>query len=684
MKRSTWLVVSVAVAAAVIHAACGSDPVQVDQPPVIDRFTPQDQQLTAQVGDTLRFTVHGSDPAADALTTSFLVDGVRVAHGPSFDYAVLETGPVNITGSVSDGRHIVSIDWRVVRQPPPNFPPVIEATSPPGEYAVMALGSSLRFEVTARDPEGVALTYSFLVDGGFAGNASWYTYYPTSEGTHYVRVIVSDGKNTIEHSWRLVVTREIDLPPVIESVLPQESNVTLYLGNSVEFVVTASDPEGRALTYRFVVDGSYFQPAIGRLVYRPTSVGTKRVQAIVLDGVNVVTHDWTVNVLLEPDLGPPAPVIITRAEPGPNPGEIYLEWAAVGDDGMTGVPGSYRVRTSSAPIVTEDDWTNAINRSGAPLPLPPGETMLMTIKDVFPPGLTYISVRAVDNESRMSAISSAAEVVAAPMRFGGRVVDAITRQGIANATVTFGGQTLVTDPDGVYEFTDPGSGSGILSARDETAPGVGGYYDYDVGYTVKHLDVVNLYLIPQYTLTTTYYSDFLDFFRAMTDQGTIPYPSDERRRALPIALYARPFVKNGLDYAEAIRSVAAELDQLVGEPVFYSVADATEPARVETNYNDIIQRDRYTALTWSPDWYPLAGLIEFRVHYSADVVEAFKQIVRHELGHSLGLNHSLDPAHLMVGYFAATAPTFTPDEVAVLRTYYALPRGWNVRGYTRE
>jgi predicted Zn-dependent protease len=76
--------------------------------------------------------------------------------------------------------------------------------------------------------------------------------------------------------------------------------------------------------------------------------------------------------------------------------------------------------------------------------------------------------------------------------------------------------------------------------------------------------------------------------------------------------------------------------------------------------------------------------VTFRTEYTAPVEDAFKLVARHELGHALGLNHSADRQHLMVGGAAPSVSYFDSDEIAVLRTYYIIPRGTNVRYYERN
>jgi hypothetical protein len=594
MKRSNRAVLAVVLTAAGTHLSCGShDPARVDRPPVVESFAPAGRVLTGFVGDTLQFAIHASDPDRDRLATSYLVDGAWTFDGAVFDYAVEDTGRVEVRARVSDGSHTSYIDWSVERLVPVNFPPSIETT------------------------------------------------------------------------------------------LPVEPNPVLVIGNRIDFAVIASDPERETLAYTYSVNDSLVAWE-RQFTYEATSLGTKRVLVRVSDGGNSDVHEWLLKVTTVPDAIPPAPVVITRAETGTEPGEVYLEWTAVGRDGMVGKPSLYQVRTSPAPILTEADWARGSDRPGVPAPAPAGETMQMVVGGLQPARPTYIAVRATDDFGNISAIQPPVQVVTRGMRFGGRVVDTVTGQGLANAIVTFGNVQLVTASDGTFEFTEQGYGSGVIAARDEQGAEIGAYYDYDMEYSVEHLDVVNMYLIPNRPLQTTYYTDFLNFFRVMTDVGGIPYPADQRRRDLPIGLFCRPYVKDGLDYAETIRAVAQEYDAILGTMVFVPASDPLPAERVETAYNTTLQRDRYTVLEWTPDYYPLSGLIEFRTHYTPSVVEPFKVIIRHEIGHSLGLGHSLDPKHLMVGGPAPSVPTLTGDEIAVLRTYYTIPRGWNVRRYQRN
>lgn len=545
------------------------------------------------------------------------------------------------------------------------------------------VGDTLRFSIQASDPDRDNLVTSFYIDDQWVAEGDAWDFAVEDTDRVTIRGRVTDGTHASYIDWRVRGDVPINFPPMIETTLPVESNPILVIGTWMNFAVIADDPENIPLSYTFSVNDSVVINE-RQFSYRGSSVGIKRVRCVVTDGENTVAHEWQLKVTTVPDNIPPAPVMITLAETGVEPGEINMEWTAVGRDDMIGKPSLYQVRTSPVPILSEADWARGSDRPGVPAPAPAGETMRMVVSGLLPARPTYIAVRATDDFGNISAIQTPVQAVTRGMRFGGRVIDTVTWQGIPNATVAWGSETAVTDNDGVFEFTEQGFGDGVIAARDENGPEIGGYYDFDLPYSAKHLDVVNLPLMPNRPLVTTYYPDFLTFFRAMTDLPGIPYSADQRRRDLPIPLYCRPFTANGLDYAATIRSVADEFNEFLGGSVFPPASDPLPDVRLETTYNGTISRDRYTILEWTNDYFPQSGLIEFRVHYTPPVEDAFKQIIRHELSHALGLQHSMDPKHLMVGGQAASVPTLTSDEAAVLRTYYSIPRGWNVRRYQRN
>jgi hypothetical protein len=563
-------------------------------------------------------------------------------------------------------------------------PPVVRSYQPSSRTLTGSVGDTLRFSIQSFDPDSDPLTTSYRLGDLWVTDSPTWDFVIVDTGVVDVRGQVSDGANTSYIDWRVHMIWPANLAPVIAATLPIEPSPRLVIGNRIDFAVVAIDPERTPLGYTFSVNDSLIATE-RQFSYEATSLGQKRVHVIVTDGENAVEHDWELKVTTVPDTIPPAPVVITLAETGVEPGEVTLEWTAVGRDGMFGLPSLYQVRTSPVPMSTEQDWARGSERPNVPAPGIPGAKMRMVVGGLLPARPVYVAVRASDDFGNVSAIQTPVHVVTRGMRFGGRVIDTVTGQGIPEGMVTFGNYQVSAGSDGEFEFVEQGYGSGNITAFDESGDEVGGYFDYSKSYSVAHLDVVNMYLLPNLALETTHYADFFALFRAMTDNGGMPYPADQRRRDLPIALYARPFASGGLDYAATIHDVAAEFNAILGTTVFVPANEPLPAARVETTYSGSLQRDRHGILEWTIDWYPLVSLIEFRNVYNPSNVDAFKITIRHELGHALGLQHSTDDRHIMVGGSEApSAPGFAPEEVAVLRSHYTIPRGWNNRLYRRD
>ena len=565
-------------------------------------------------------------------------------------------------------------------------PPVVRGFIPEEQAFEAFVGDTLTFRIIAVDPDRTSLKQRFSLDDSVVSLSAVWDYVVEDTGLVHVRCTVTDGNNDSWIQWDVSRLRRIDYPPQITGFSPVEDSPVMIVGNDLEFAVQASDPEQKPLEYFFTVDGS-LAATEAEFVYTATSIGEREIEAVVTDGENFATHVWHLAVTPVPDSIPPAEVQILTVETGVQPGEINISWTAVGADSMEGTASNYLVRTSPSPIIDEISWSRGSERPGVPAPLPPGEVMSMVLDRLTPARFTFIAVRAIDDFGNISPLGVAPGGYTRGMRMSGKVLDAYTGLPMPNAFVSLAHFNTATDAAGEFGFIElPPIDSPLIVSDDGQTGVVGAYYDLMMPYVVVHEDYVVVYLIPDYQLDTVIYPDFLAFFFGMTKLegfGDPRYSPHQRRWEPPIDVYTEPLIHLGLDYQATIHRVVEDLNPYLGMDLFNVLTD--HPAiGVTCVYRSGITADNYGVKVWTPDWYPLEAEIEFRTVYSPSSLVPFERVIRHEFGHALGLNHSEDVIHLMIGGITPQVDNFSDDEIALIRVRYHLPRGLSITYYVRE
>jgi hypothetical protein len=596
------------------------------------------------------------------------VDDEVVTDETHYDYTATEKGTALVRAAVTDGELTVACEWMTtIIDTVTNRAPRVLETEPTADSLEVTIGETIRFSITATDPNGDDLFYEFSVDDLVVNEETHYDYFVEREGVTTVRVVVSDGELSVDHEW-IVAGQHENRPPEITGTVPSDPAPDVIVGETIRFSVVASDPDDDEMDYTFFVDGA----AVSQDTYYDHSAqeeGIDSVRVVVSDGEFTADYLWLLAV--QPDAIPPAEVQIVSVRPGSNMFEIEARWLAVGDDGLNGHASSYIVGISDTYIDDTSHWAIAAKHSVDGTTIDPGTEMQLVVMRNSAAQYTAVTVRAIDDAGNVSALGTCVEGYARGYFYGGEVRDASTNEPIAGAVVRGGDKTAVTGPDGTWLLGDMPFVIDELFVSDDDVPGsIGDYYDVQLDAPEINVQHFVIPLIPYRSMQSTIHTDFLQFFDGLSRRYLYKWPSYLRHFELPIDVYVHPFKKNGLDYEATIERVVENLAADIGFTAF-RIVDDPPAVGVECVYRDDIFADSWIPTEWTEDFHMVKGRIKFRTVYSPASLVPFERVIRHELGHAMGLCHSQDPFHLMNGgLLAPQVDTFTQDEVNVMDIIY--------------
>jgi hypothetical protein len=370
----------------------------VNAPPAVD-WQPLGEVVMYE-GTELTLRADAADADGDPLTFAWSQDGLGVGADepfyifrPNFDSA----GGYRFCCTVDDGRgHAAARNWTVsVRNV--NRPPVIDSFSPASPDLRLYEGGSAQFTVTARDPDGGPVTIFWYLDARLvAEDVESYLFRADfrSAGARTVSANVSDGELAASHAWNLSLLHA-NAPPVLDMLWP-EGEPTIDEGQGALFWVRSHDPNGDQLNISWLVDNEVQSWGDSSFVVwsTPDSPARYRVQAVVSDGSNILTVNWTLRVNHAPKMTTWNPVEnITYMEPGreafffvtpvdPDNDPLALAWYLDGryEAGVQGnsarfllgpsSPGSHsmRVVVSDGRLSDVHSWTVVVNGTAAAPP----------------------------------------------------------------------------------------------------------------------------------------------------------------------------------------------------------------------------------------------------------------------------------------------------------------------------
>ena len=259
-------------------------------------FSPEQVQVLVNAG--------ASTAQMDALRSSIAGEGTVFTEAQMHAaIAALLAGNADLLSVLAT--LITDLDGNIVTLvSPPNLPPTFPVANAGGPYTG-AEGSAIALSAAASsDPDGTIASYAWDLDrdGQFddaVGVAPSHVF--PAAFTGFVGVQVTDNNGHIAVAYALVSLTEVNGAPVATAMTPADTSLSIPAGTSQAFSITATDPDGDALTARWTVD--FVEVAGASSLSHSISfdtLGQHTVRVEVSDGLPAggsVMHQWTVTVV---------------------------------------------------------------------------------------------------------------------------------------------------------------------------------------------------------------------------------------------------------------------------------------------------------------------------------------------------------------------------------------------------
>ncbi len=577
----------------------------------------------------------------------------------------------------------------------PNEPPEITYFYPEWQLkTIIAPSDSCKLKIQASDPERDAIEYSFVIAGASGevdsvlSRADTVVFHARRAGLYTVQGRAEDFEGYSSRSWFIRVQERENFPPAITSYSPGSDLVQFEIGDTLYFDMEVEDDHPEYLVYKYFIEDTVVQDFSRKsdLTHRFLQNGTYELTGMVWDGQYSDSITWHITISGEADTIPPSGVCDLEGRTGEQKGSIFLEWTAPGDDGYEGRAAGYRVRTSTIRITNEDEWKNSNSHPALPAVSSAGMRDSMVLTSLTPGEYVYVCIRAYDDFYNLSPICSSPHIQIRGYDVTGVVIDTETGNGVEGAWVNAEGVEVLSIPGGVYRLKNLKLDVYSIYTRDETGTKIGDYHDYYTAANLLQGDVsgLGLYLVPNYPLVSAEddrYDNFMEFFRELT-KTQISKQSHVYKgwNHWPVLVYSPPAVHEGADLQAGADSAMAEWEDYTGLNLFETVQSAEEAdAEIVYDYSVTEGRHRVEVLSLNEDGTPQKKKMIIYPLISTPSITVYTHVIfTHEFGHIIGLDHSVDDGHIMLGLTFPRVDHVSEDEIHLVRSIYHLPSIINV------
>jgi hypothetical protein len=278
-------------------------PVRDPIAPTIGQVRPEGDQSVLK-GGRIDFEVAVDNPDDRAYSITWTVDSAVLAGDVStfrtIDFP--DSGDHMVRATLVAVEGVSIIHWKVAVE---NRPPTVLGASPEEDIITITEAVEMTFLITAEDPDGDDLAYSWSSDGldlrDLGGPEGAIDLPCKDEGSLTIIATVSDGEAEATMEWTIIMDPPeppVNLPPYLVSLNPTEETIPIDRQTVINFAVVATDPEGVDLTYEWGSDRFNVDPMNGSsydLRCPCTDEERYTIWVTVSDGEHSFRTEWTVD-----------------------------------------------------------------------------------------------------------------------------------------------------------------------------------------------------------------------------------------------------------------------------------------------------------------------------------------------------------------------------------------------------
>lgn len=253
--------------------------VTINSAPVINATHPAEREVSISEGEEVRFHIRFSDPGEPYVVFKWYRNGVFLPDVKSAYYTVKtatsgpnssKDSPMEITAIVEDVLGLTDeFTWTLIINDLAEPPEIIYAGAGNRLWDSPVINETdfIRFNVSAIDPNGDVMEYTWFVDGREIENAGstefifttdWNTVDHTLHGDARllkIMVLVEDGYLNASHNWSLEV-RDVNHPVSDIHIVPMADSLDGISEDDVtQFTAEAMDMDGDTIEFRWYLDG---------------------------------------------------------------------------------------------------------------------------------------------------------------------------------------------------------------------------------------------------------------------------------------------------------------------------------------------------------------------------------------------------------------------------------------------